>query len=77
MRSCYGKPYTPILDKIAKGHNTGTAQVCLRWVLQRGAVMAIGTGSNAAAITNYTKEDLDLFGFELTAAEMTTINGLK
>jgi diketogulonate reductase-like aldo/keto reductase len=77
MRSCYGKPYTPTLDKIATAHNTGTAQVCLRWVLQRGAVMAIGTGSNAASISNYTKEDLDLFGFELTAAEMTTINSLK
>lgn len=77
MRSCYGKPYTPTLDKIAKAHNTGTAQVCLRWVLQRGAVMAVGTGSNPTSIANYTKEDLDIFGFELTAAEMATINGLK
>ena len=72
-----GKAYTPTLSKIATAHSTGTAQVCLRWVLQRGAVMAIGTGGNAASIANYTKEDLDLFGFELTAAEMTTINALK
>ena len=76
MRTCYGQSFTPKLEAIAKAHSTGTAQVCLRWVLQRGAVMAIGTGSNPTSITNYTKEDLDVFGFELTAAEMSTINGL-
>ena len=27
--------------------------------------------------TGYTKEDLDLFAFELTAAEMSTIDALK
>ena len=77
MRSCYGKPWTPKLEAIAKAHNTGVAQVCLRWVLQRGAIMAIGTGSDPKSIGNYTKEDLDLFGFELTATEMTTINSFK
>ena len=40
----------PTLEKIATVHKTGVAQVCLRWVLQRGAVMAIGTGSNATTI---------------------------
>jgi diketogulonate reductase-like aldo/keto reductase len=77
MRTCYGQPFTPQIEAIAKAHSTGAAQVCLRWVLQRGAVMAIGTGSNATTIDQYTKEDLDLFGFSLTEAEMTKLNSMK
>jgi len=77
MRSCYGKDYSPKLQKIADVHSTGLAQVCLRWVLQRGAIMAIGTGSDATNIGNYTKEDLDVFGFNLTEAEMNQINAMK
>jgi diketogulonate reductase-like aldo/keto reductase len=52
-------------------------QVCLRWVLQRGAVMAVGTGSNPATAGQYSAEDLDLFSFNLTAPEMSTLNALK
>jgi diketogulonate reductase-like aldo/keto reductase len=77
MRTCYGQKFTPDLEKIAAAHSVGVAQVCLRWVLQRGAIMAIGTGSDAVHIQNYTKEDLNLFGFELTDVEMTAINNMK
>jgi len=74
MRSCYGQTWTAGLETIGKAHNVGVSQVCLRWVLQRGAVMAIGTGSNATTIDGYTKEDLDVFSFELTETEMSAIN---
>ena len=71
MRNC---PFTdPDLMAIAVGHNVSTAQVCLRWVLQRGAVMAVGTGSNASHVGKYSAEDLDLFGFELSDEEMSTL----
>ena len=39
--------------------------------------MAIGTGADAKNIDAYTKEDLDLFGFSLSAAEMTEIDAMK
>ena len=34
-------------------HSVSVAQVCLRWVLQRGCVMAVGTGSNASKAAEY------------------------
>lgn len=64
-------------EAIGNAHSVGISQVCLRWVLQRGAVMAIGTGSNSSNIDAYTKEDLDIFNFELTDADMAAINVMK
>jgi hypothetical protein len=46
----------------------------LKWVVQTGAVIAVGTGADATKVAEYTKEDLDIFGFELTPAEMTVLN---
>ena len=45
-------------------------------ILDRGCTIAVGTGSDAAKATEYAKENLDLFGFALTAAEVTTIDGI-
>eukprot|EP01052_Picozoa_sp_SAG31_P032032 SAG31_NODE_3467_length_4242_cov_1.967415_4_plen_205_part_00 len=41
---------------IAAAHSASVAQVCLRWIAQRGAVMAVGTGSNSSTAANYAKE---------------------
>merc|ERR1711871_869677 len=72
MRHC---PFTdPDLVAMATGHNVSTAQVCLRWVLQRGAVMAVGTGANASTVGDYAAEDLDLYGFELSNQEMDALS---
>ena len=65
-----------VIKGIATAHSVGVSQVCLRWVLQRGCVMAVGTGSNASNAGVYAKEDLDLYGFELTDAEMATLSAL-
>ena len=65
---------SPVIKKVAAAHSVGVAQVCLKWVLQTGAVIAVGTGSDASKVAEYSKEDLDLFSFELTAAEMDTLN---
>ena len=37
----------PTLGKIAAAHNASVAQVCLRWVLDRGCTIAVGTGAHA------------------------------
>jgi len=72
MRGC---PFTdPDLGAIAAAHKVSPAQVCLRWVLQHGAVIASGTGSNATTAGAYSKENLGVFDFELSAAEMMKLN---
>ena len=62
---------------IAKAHSVGAAQVCVRWTLQRGAIAALGTGDNASTVAQYTKENMDVWGFELTSAEMGILDKLQ
>jgi len=72
MRNC---PFDdPELLSMATAHNVSTAQVCLRWVLQKGAVMAVGTGANASHVGKYAAEDLDLYSFTLTDDEMDRLS---
>lgn len=65
------------LAAIATAHQVSPAQVCLRWVLQRGAIIATGTGSNATTAPVYSKENLDVFGFSLSANEMRILNNFN
>lgn len=59
------------ITAIAKAHNVSSAQVILRWDLQRGIVVIPGSSN-----PEHIKENLDLFGFELTDEEMDKINAL-
>ena len=59
------------IRSVADAHGVSSAQVILRWDLQRG-IVAIPGSSNPEHI----KENLDLFGFELTDAEMAAISAL-
>lgn len=75
MRGC---PFTdPTVVKIAAAHGVGPAQVCVRWTLQRGAIAALGTGKDASKVGSYTKEDLDVWDFALTDADMVALNALS
>jgi diketogulonate reductase-like aldo/keto reductase len=75
MKGC---PFTnPTILSIAKAHSASAAQVCLRWGLDRGCVLAVGTGNDRSTVGNYTREDLDIFRFSLTAAEVSAINALS
>ena len=46
------------MQALAAKHSVSVSQVCLRWVLQKGAVMAVGLGSNASVMPEYSKENL-------------------
>ena len=59
------------ISSIAKAHNVSSAQVILRWDLQRGIVVIPGSSN-----PEHIKENLDLFSFELTDEEMAAINAL-
>jgi diketogulonate reductase-like aldo/keto reductase/flavodoxin len=56
---------------IAKAHGKSPAQTILRWDLQKG-VVAIPGSSNP----DHIKENIAIFDFELTDAEMSRINAL-
>ena len=56
---------------IAAAHGVSAAQVILRWDLQRGIVVIPGSSN-----PDHIRENLDLFGFELTEDEMRQIAAL-
>ena len=57
-----------VIVAIAEAHNVTSAQVILRWNLQRGVVVIPGSSN-----PDHIKENLDIFGFELTEEEMAQI----
>lgn len=59
------------ISKIAKAHGVSSAQVILRWHLQRG-VVAIPGSSNP----DHIKENISVFGFKLSKKEMNQIGKL-
>lgn len=60
-----------MISAIAAAHDVTSAQVILRWNLQRGVVVIPGSGN-----PYHIKENLAIFGFELTDAEMEQIAAL-
>ena len=56
---------------IAKAHSKSSAQIILRWNLQKGVVVIPGSSN-----PEHIKENTELFDFELTAGEMKQINSL-
>ena len=61
-----------VISKIAKAHGKSSAQVILRWNLQKGVVVIPGS-SNPAHI----QENTELYDFKLTDGEMEQINALN
>ncbi len=59
------------ITAIADTHSVSTAQVILRWNLQKGVVVIPGSSN-----PEHIRENLDLFEFELSDEEMEQINAL-
>lgn len=59
------------ISSIAQAHGVTSAQVILRWDLQRGIVVIPGSSN-----PKHIKENLNLFSFELTDEEMERISQL-
>ena len=57
-----------VIRRIAEHHGVSSAQVILRWDLQRGIVVIPGSSN-----PDHIRENLDLFGFSLTEEEMEEI----
>jgi diketogulonate reductase-like aldo/keto reductase len=61
----------PVIVEVAQAHGKSPAQVMLRWGLQHGRSV-IPKSTKAKRIA----ENFDVFDFELSADEMTAIDGL-
>lgn len=59
------------LNAIGKAHNKTAAQVIIRWHLQEGFIVIPGTSNS-----DYIKENIDVFDFELSDKEMAKIRAL-
>ena len=59
------------ISAIAENHGVSPAQVILRWDLHRGVVVIPGSSN-----PDHIRENLDLFGFELTEDEMESMAAL-
>ncbi|HEV7956204.1 MAG: oxidoreductase [Microbacteriaceae bacterium] len=62
----------PVLDTLAEKHGVSPARVVIRWHLQQGLVV-IPKSVTAERI----RENADVFGFELDAADLADIAGLE
>lgn len=60
-----------VISAIAESHGVSSAQVILRWNLQKGVVVIPGSSN-----PDHIRENTDLYGFALTDAEMEQINAL-
>ena len=61
----------PTLTAIGKKHNKSSAQVAIRWQIQRGLIVI-----PKSTHKKYIKEDFEVFDFELTADEMKSIHSI-
>jgi len=61
----------PVLERIATAHGKSTAQVALRWAMQRGTIPIPKTQS-----PDHLRENFDIFEFVLTPEELTAISDL-
>lgn len=62
----------PVLVEIAEKYGKTTAQVMLRWQLQRG-VVSLSKSANPERV----RQNFDIFNFELSAEDMAAIAGLN
>ena len=61
-----------VVGKVAKAHSKSPAQIALRWVTQQGVVAVTATDK-----PDYATEDMSIFDFELTTAEMAELAALR
>ena len=65
-------PGNPVIERIAKAHGKSAGQVALRWLIQQGIMPIPRTGK-----VERLKENLEVFDFTLSDAEMAEIAALK
>ena len=59
----------PVIKRVAAAHDKTPAQICLRWCIQHDTIPIPKSGNPAR-----TRENMDVFSFELSSKDMTDIN---
>jgi len=62
----------PTISSIAQAHNVSNPQVALRWIVQGGHILTVLSES-----TVHQANDADIFNFQLSADEMTQLDGIQ
>ena len=62
----------PVIGEIAKAHGKSTAQIIIRWHIQKGFCVVPGSSN-----PKHIKENIEVFDFELTQDEMTKMASLN
>ncbi|MDG2032748.1 MAG: aldo/keto reductase [Rhodospirillales bacterium] len=63
----------PVLREIAISHDKTAAQIALKWLIQQPDTVVVPRALSLSQI----RENIDLYGFELSPAEMKRISGLR
>lgn len=63
----------PLLESIARAHGKTVGQVALRWLIQKPNTIAIPKAAHPERI----RENIDIFDFNLSPAEMVAIDDLR
>eukprot|EP00427_Karlodinium_veneficum_P021921 CAMPEP_0169115380 /NCGR_PEP_ID=MMETSP1015-20121227/29305_1 /TAXON_ID=342587 /ORGANISM="Karlodinium micrum, Strain CCMP2283" /LENGTH=328 /DNA_ID=CAMNT_0009177815 /DNA_START=58 /DNA_END=1044 /DNA_ORIENTATION=- len=63
--------FGPLVTSIGKAHNVSGAQVSLKWLVQQGSPVI-----PKSSVEQHLREDLDLFSFTLSDAEMAQLSAL-
>ena len=63
----------PVLREIAKSYDKTAAQIALKWLVQQPGTVVVPRALSLLQI----RENIDLYGFELSPAEMKRISGLR
>ena len=63
----------PVLREIANSHDKTAAQIALKWLIQQPDTVVVPRALSLSQI----RENIDLYGFELSPAEMKRISGLR
>lgn len=75
MHGCKSTDSTVL--QLAAKYNATASQICGAWTRQRGCSMAVGVGTDPSKVAGYTREDLGIFEFNMTALEMDALNKLQ
>lgn len=62
----------PTIKSIAASHNVSTAQVALKWIVQRGDILAVLSDNKS-----HQANDADLFSFHLSDADISSLDQLQ
>ena len=57
-------------------YHTHHNQVCQRYIVDRGCILAVGTGHDPKTVGAFAKENLAIFDFQLTTKEVQALSAL-